>query len=116
MLLHCIYMCIYLMTVSVFSYEIARHESFVGIRISKKMQHRLLIFGSKLEKISIICIISQVYAFIMIGIFVVSRFIYPLKFLYSHYNNMFDFHLWVIIPIGMLEVGLRWLVKYLTLY
>lgn len=116
------HMFLYLVISCLFSYEVAQHESFLGIRISQRTRHILLIFFSKSEKISFFCILSQMYAFVMISIFVVSRFC-SLEFLYlvsknpnALYTNMLKFHLIVIIPISMLEVGLRGLVKRLMLH
>lgn len=116
------HICLYLVLSCLFSYEVAQHESFVGIRITQRMRHIFLIFFSKSEKISLLCIFSQLYAFVMVGVFIVSRFC-SLDFLYlisedpnSLYNSILKFHLLVIIPIEMLEVGLCSLVKRLTRY
>lgn len=115
-------MFLYLVASCLFSYEIAQHESFVGVRISKRIQHILLIFFSKYEKVSLLCILSQLYAFFMMGIFIASRFC-SLEFLYlisddpnALYNSMLKFHLIVIIPIAMVEVGLRGLLKRWILF
>lgn len=110
------YMIMYLISVCAFAREIAKYKSFLGVRISIKARYALLIFSRIQPKISVICLISQIYAYTMIFLFILSRFV-SFDFLYyvtsdpnTLFTNMLKSH-FVIFPVGILEVGICKLVR-----
>ena len=108
---------IYLLGVCLFVRAIAQYDSLLALRIPNHIRFFLLIFSLRKERISVFCVVSQIYACAMIVLFVVSRF-RTLTFLYMFsadpntlYNNLLKFHYIVLIPVAIMELGLCALVK-----
>lgn len=112
-----IHMGCYLLVVCLFVYRLAQYESFIEIRVPYSVRLFLLILSFKRKRISAMCVVSQIYAYIMIGLFIASRF-HSLEFLSiisndpnTFYDNLLKFHYIVLIPVAIIEAGICYLVR-----
>ena len=113
-----LHICIYLLGVCLFARAIAQYDSLLALKIPNHIRTFLLIFSFRKERISVFCVISQIYAYIMMLLFVISRF-RSLTFLYMFsvdpntlYNNLLKFHYIILIPVAIMELGLCALKKW----
>lgn len=104
-----VFMCIYSVIVCWCARRIAENDSFIGVRVPAPVRAFLLILSFQRERISILCIISQVYGYIMIILFIVSRF-HPLYFLdmlssdpNALYRKLLIVHVFLLIPFAIIE-------------
>ena len=100
--------------------ELAQYDSFLKIRISDSVRIALMIFSFKNEAISVFCIISQILAYVMVGLFILSRFV-SLDFLLlisddpnALYQSMLKAHLLILFPVALIEEGICYLVKRIS--
>ena len=114
------YMGAYLLGVCLLVREIARYDSLIKIEVSKSTRLCLLIFSFEREQISLLCIVSQIYAYMMITFFAVSRF-QSLDFLYAitddpnmFFNILLRVHYVIIIPIAIIEEAICYLVNRIS--
>lgn len=112
-----VYIGSYLFFVCMLAKEVAKYDSFLKVRVPYSARLPLMIFSFERERISIFCVISQVYAYLMIFLFILSRFI-SLDFLLlisddpnALYMNLIKFHVVIIFPIAIIEEGICYLVK-----
>ena len=112
-----IYMGCYLFVVCCGVNTLAGYESFLEIWISDYVRVFLLIFSFRRPRISVLCVISQIFAYFMIGVFIISRF-RSLDFLYAissdpntFFTNLLKIHLFVFFPIAFMEAGICYLVR-----
>ena len=112
-----IYIGCYLFAVCCLVKTLAEYESFLDIWVSDRLRVALFIFSFQRPKISAFCIISQVFFYFMIALFVVSRFfsIDFLRYLSDNpnalYQNLLKMHLMVFFPIAFLEEGVCYWIK-----
>ena len=115
-----VHMGAYLLGVCLLVREIARYDSFIKIEVSISARLFLLIFSFERKQISLLCIVSQIYAYTMIGLFIVSRF-QSLDFLYAitddpntFFNNLLRVHYVLIIPVAIIEEGICYIVNRIS--
>lgn len=53
--------------------HIADNRSYIGVKISDKCRYLLLIFSFKEIRISVIAIVAQIYLYIMLVLFILSK-------------------------------------------
>ncbi|MEA4920352.1 MAG: hypothetical protein VB078_05500 [Clostridiaceae bacterium] len=87
----------------------AENKSYIGVNVSDKCRRLLLIFSFKENKISIISVVSQIYLYIMLALFVISKVIPPevIAVVSNDINELLSklafIHIAVIFPVGMIE-------------
>lgn len=114
-----IFIGFYLLISCILVRRIAAYDSFLGIRISVFARKILLIFSFEKPKISIMAVIYQIYTYIMLALFVCSRFA-SLDFLQAIFydpNLMYTYalriQLFLLLPLAILELGVCYLVNRL---
>ena len=107
-----IYIALYIALTCVFVRELAKYNSFLCINVTDMARMLLLIFSFSKVKISIICVLCQIYTYIMLLLFVVSRFV-SLDFLLQFfqdpnllYSNLIKAQILFLFPIGFIEAGI----------
>ena len=87
------------------------------IHVSNFSRKLLGIFAHRNTEISILCVISQFYAYFLTAIFIVSRFVSLdfLKLLFDDpnaaYINAVKAHIFVLVPLEMLAMGIYALIE-----
>ena len=88
---------------------IADNRSYIGVKISDKCRYLLLIFSFKEIRISVIAIVAQIYLYIMLVLFILSKVAPPetISMISNDPNSLLSklvlIHIAVIQPVGMLE-------------
>lgn len=89
--------------------HIADNRSYIGVKISDKCRYLLLIFSFKEIRISVIAIVAQIYLYIMLVLFILSKVAPPetIAMISNDPNSLLSklvlIHIAVIQPVGMLE-------------
>ena len=112
-------MTLYLFYATAAINTIAEYESFFGVRVPHTLRMICLIWNrEQLEKISILCVMSQIFTYIMVVIFVISRFLNSFDFLsflsqnpVGLLNKLIKVHNLAFLPGALIEVGICALVK-----
>ncbi len=87
----------------------AENKSYVGVKLSDKARYRLLIFSFKEIKISVFAVISQIYLYAMLALFIVLKIVPPeaIGKVTNDPNGLLSklvlIHFAVIFPVGMIE-------------
>lgn len=87
----------------------AENKSYIGVKISDKSRCLLLIFSFREIRISFISIISQIYLYIMLLLFIMSKIVSPemMAVVSNDPNGLLSklalIHIAVIFPVGMIE-------------
>lgn len=76
------------------AYRIAAYKSAWAIRVSDTVRVALLIFNFKQAKISVMAIIYQIYTYIMLGFYLISRLDCVQSFLKENVPNIDVIYTW----------------------
>ena len=99
------------------AYRIASYESAWAVSVPDKVRKGLLIFHSRWPKISVLVVVSQIFTYIMLSCFLVSRFGWAqdwLKTYLPNANQISTGAIWfqiALIVIALAEEGIYWLRK-----
>ena len=103
------YMFLYFVYATVSMNTLAKLDTRIGARIPDPVRAIFLIFQYTNSRISILCIISQIFAYAMVAIFIISQF-HPPYFLYMYTSDPNEFfsgiiriHSIIVIPVALLE-------------
>ena len=97
---------------------VAQYGSFLAVPVSDSWRHLLLILDYKRRKISVMCIISQIYAYFMLIFYVAANVCVLLDlnlFIASEnanilFNHLLEFHFYVIF-FSCMEIALYALIN-----
>lgn len=103
-----LFIAFYLVLTCGSAYRIASYESAWAIRISDAARVALLIFYFKRAKISIMAVIYQVYTYVMLSFYLVSRFDWAQSFLKEKIPDIDRIYTWafVVQVVGIFLVAL----------
>ena len=104
-----VYFLAYFVSMCIGVRYMAENKSYVGVKLSDKARYRLLIFCFKRIKISIFAVISQIYLYAMLALFIVLKIVPPeaIGKVTNDPNGLLSklvlIHFAVIFPVGMIE-------------
>lgn len=106
----------YLVWTCASAYRIASYESGIAVRISDKLRAALLIFSFKWPKISVMAVIYQIFTYVMLGFYLVSRLDWAQSFLKENVPNINQIYTWALLVqvvgvflLALLEEGIYYL-------
>ena len=109
------FVVVYLTWTCMAAYRIASYESAWAVRVPDKVRIGLLIFYFRRSKISVMAVISQIFTYILLSFFLISRFGWAQDWLKTYLPNvgqlyggalLFQDALFVI---AWVEEGIYWL-------
>ena len=120
MMFEIIDMSIYFASACAMASTISLYDSSIAIKISLSARKVFLIFSffqPPKSKISVMAVVFQIYTYIMMSLFIASRFV-SLDFLSSFlqnpnrtYTDLLAIQQFVLFPLSMLEIGVFALIK-----
>lgn len=109
-----LFVTVYLFWTCASAHRIASYESAWAVRVPDKVRVGLLIFSFRWPKISVLAVICQIFTYIMLSFFLVSRFGWMQDWLIKSvhsinqiYTGAFLFQV-ALIVIALVEEGIYW--------
>ncbi len=107
---------VYLVFTCSAAYRIASYESAWAVRVPDKARKGLLIFNSRRPEISVLAVVSQIFTYILLSCFLISRFWAQdwLKTYLPNANKISAGAVWfqvALIVVALVEEGIYWLRK-----